>query len=256
MRYERTDPGVATLVLDDPDRRNALSEAMLDALVAALERARDDAEVRCVVLASSHPKVFSAGGDLTAFGSAAPIIHKHLANTRFPEVFRLLGTLGKPSVCAAGGHVLAGAFGLALACDLIVAKDTAQFGTPEINVGVFPFMITALIGRNVPRKKAVELLLLGERVSAAEGAHLGFVNKVVDEAGFEAAVANWAQKLAAKSPLLMRLGKDALYRQGDMGFEDALDYLRAQLTLALATDDAREGVGAFLEKREPRWTGH
>jgi enoyl-CoA hydratase len=151
--------------------------------------------------------------------------------------------------------VLAGSLGVALCCDLIVAKQTATFGTPEINVGVFPFMIMALIYRNVPRKKTNELLLLGERVSAEEAQAIGIVNKVVPQGEFEAAVDDWATRLAAKSPVAMKLGKDAIYRQLDMPFEDALDYLRAQLSLSFTTEDIQEGVKAFFEKREPNWTG-
>jgi enoyl-CoA hydratase/carnithine racemase len=163
--------------------------------------------------------------------------------------------LGKPTICAAGGHVLAGALGIALACDLIVAKDTATFGTPEINVGVFPFMIMALIYRNVPRKKANELLLLGERISAEEAREAGIVNRVLPADEFDAAVDEWAVKLAAKSPVLMKLGKDAMYRQLDMSLPDALDHLRSQLSIAFTTEDIQEGVRAFFEKRDPSWTG-
>jgi enoyl-CoA hydratase/carnithine racemase len=151
--------------------------------------------------------------------------------------------------------VLAGALGLALACDLIVAKETATFGTPEINVGVFPFMIMALIYRNVPRKKANELMLLGERLSAEEAREAGIVNRVAPAAEFDSVVDEWARKLASKSPVLMKLGKDAMYRQLDMPFEDALDFLRSQLSIAFTTDDIQEGVTAFFEKRDPNWTG-
>ena len=173
----------------------------------------------------------------------------------FPQVFIELGELGKPSIVAASGHVLAGALGIALACDLIVAKDGAGFGTPEINVGLFPFMIMALIYRNVGRKKTTEMLLLGERLSADEALESGIVNKVVPADEFDAAVADWAAKLASKSPLVMKLGKDAMWRQLDMPLVDALDYLRAQLTIELSTEDAIEGVTAFFEKREPEWKG-
>ena len=141
-------------------------------------------------------------------------------------LFRLIGELGKPTICAANGHVLAGALGIALACDLMIAKEEATFGTPEINVGAFPFMIMALIYRNVPRKKTNELLLLGERIDAREAERIGIVNRVVPADEFDAAVAEWAAKLASKSPLIMRLGKDAMFRQQDMAFADALDYLR------------------------------
>jgi enoyl-CoA hydratase/carnithine racemase len=255
IRYEVADDGVATIILDDHETRNALGNETLAELIEAFEAARDDSAVRCVVLTSSHEKVFSAGGNLDGFAADVPPVLKHFGIELFPKLFRLMGTLGKPVICAANGHVLAGALGLALACDLIVAKDTAGFGTPEINVGVFPFMIMALIYRNVPRKKTNELLLLGERLTAQEALEAGIVNKVVPAEEFDGAVKDWADKLAGKSPVMMKLGKDAMYRQMDMPFEDALDYLRHNLSLALTTEDVREGVEAFFAKREPEWKG-
>ena len=255
VRFQTSTSGVATITLDDPETRNALSDELLDALIATFERARDDTAVRCVVLTSSHEKVFSSGGNLAGFAAEVPLVHKHTGTERFPRLFRLIGELGKPTLCAANGHVLAGALGLALACDLIVAKAGARFGTPEINVGVFPFMIMALIYRNVGRKKTTELLLLGEQISAEEAERIGIVNRVVAAGEFEAAVGEWAEKLAAKSPVLMKLGKDAMFRQQDMAFMEALDFLRSQLTVAFSTEDIQEGVRAFFEKREPVWTG-
>jgi enoyl-CoA hydratase len=246
---------VATIALDEPETRNALSDQVLDELIAAFESAREDEAVRCVVLTSSHEKVFSSGANLGGFAEEQPLVHKHLGTARFPRLFRLIGELGKPTICAANGHVLAGALGLALACDLIVAREGVRFGTPEINVGVFPFMIMALIYRNVGRKKTNELLLLGEQIPATEAERIGIVNRVVPAAEFDAAVQDWAERLAAKSPLLMRLGKDAMYRQQDMAFADALEYLQAQLSLAFSTEDIQEGVKAFFEKRDPVWTG-
>lgn len=255
LRHEVAESGVATIALDQPDTRNALSDQLLDELIAAFEAARADAAVRCVVLTSTHEKVFSSGADLAGFAAEAPLVHKHVGTERFPRLFRLIGELGKPTICAANGHVLAGALGLALACDLIVAREGARFGTPEINIGAFPFMIMALIYRNVPRKKTNELLLLGEQISAEEAQRIGIVNKVAPAAEFDAAVTAWAEKLARSSPVLMRLGKDAMFRQQDMAFLDALDFLRAQLSLALSTEDIQEGVKAFFEKREPEWRG-
>ncbi|HET8757173.1 MAG TPA: enoyl-CoA hydratase-related protein [Solirubrobacteraceae bacterium] len=254
VRYDVADR-VATIALDEPETRNALSDEVLDGLIEAFELARDDDGVRCVVLTSTHEKVFSSGGNLAGFAADVPLVHKHRATDRFPQLFRLIGELGKPTLCAANGHVLAGALGLALACDLIIARDGVRFGTPEINVGVFPFIIMALIYRNVPRKKATELLLLGEQIPAQEAERIGIVNRVVAAEEFDAAVADWAGRLAAKSPVLMRLGKDALFRQQDMALADALEFLHAQLTIAFSTEDIQEGVKAFFEKRDPVWTG-
>src|SRR3954452_5180073 len=186
--------------MDQPDTRNALSDELLADLVAAFEAARDDEAVRCAVLASTHPTTFSSGGNLAGFAADVPLVHKHAGIALFPRLFTLIGELGKPVICAVDGHCLAGALGLALACDLILASEKATFGTPEINVGVFPFMILALIVRNVPRKKAVELLLLGERIDAHEAQRLGIVNRVVAPEELDGAVHEWAQRLAGKSP--------------------------------------------------------
>jgi enoyl-CoA hydratase len=252
--YDLAD-GVATITLNEPETRNALSAELLSGLIEAFERAEGDPEARCIVLCSLHERTFSSGANLGGFAGDVPLVHKHFASERFVSLFRLIGSLTKPTLCAVRGHVLAGALGIALACDLIVASEEATFGTPEINVGAFPFMIMALIYRNVPRKRATELLLLGERWSAQEALAAGIVNKVVPAEDFDAAVSEWAAKLASKSPVIMRLGKEAMRRQLDMPLDDALDYLRAQLTLAVSTEDIVEGVTAFFEKRDPVWKG-
>jgi enoyl-CoA hydratase/carnithine racemase len=253
IRYELDAEGIAFVVLDDPDTRNALSDELLDDLLAALAQAQADDSVRVVVLTSSHERIFSSGGNLKAFADDQPTIIKYAGLKRFPALFSLLGKLGKPVICAANGDVLAGAFGLALACDLVIAKDSVRFGCPEINVGAFPFMISALIYRNIGRMKANELMFLGELISAEQGRELGFVNAVVPAAEFDATVRDWAHRIAAKSPLLLRLGKNAIDSTRDQPLEKALDALQSQLALAFTTEDLAEGVAAFRAKRAPEW---
>jgi enoyl-CoA hydratase/carnithine racemase len=253
VNYEVDDHGAAFVTLNSPETRNALGDELLDELLARLTDARDDDAVRVVVLGSSHERVFSAGGDLKAFASDASTITKYTGLDRFPRLYELIGGLGKPVICAAGGDALAGAFGLVLACDLVIAKEGVRFGCPEINVGVFPFMISALIFRNLDRMKANELMMLGETIDATEAARLNIVNAVVPAEEFDETVRTWAHKVAAKSPLLMRLGKDAIESTRDMSLRDALSALRSQLALAFTTEDIKEGVAAFREKRDPVW---
>jgi enoyl-CoA hydratase len=252
--YEVAD-GIATVTLNNPDKRNMLSGQMLADLVDAMRRAKADGEVRAVVLTGAGDKAFCAGADLGGFAADVSLIEKHFASDLFVEYFKLMPSLGKPSLCAANGHVLAGGLGIALSCDLLIAKEGATFGTPEINIGAFPYMIMSIIYRNVPRKKVNEMMLLGERLSAEEAVEFGLANKVVPAAEFDAAVADWARKLASKSPVLMRLGHDAMYRQQDMALDDALEFLRSQLSLTFSTEDIVEGVTAFFEKRDPQWKG-
>lgn len=251
--YDVDDASVARITLDDPDTRNALSPALIASLTERFARAREEDAVRCVVLASSHPTTFSSGANLQGFAADVPLVHKHFGTDSLLALFRLIASFPKPTICAARGHVLAGALGIALACDLIVAAEDATFGTPEINVGAFPFMVMALLYRNVPRKRASEMLLLGERLSAPDAHVAGIVNRVVPAAELDATVADWAKRLASRSAVVMRLGKEAMRRQADMGLDDAFDYLRAQLSLALSTEDIVEGVSAFFEKRDPVW---
>ncbi|MBJ7337518.1 enoyl-CoA hydratase/isomerase family protein [Mycolicibacterium sp.] len=246
-------PLIAYVILDDPERRNALSDALLDQLMATLTRAAADPAVRVIVLASSHPRVFSSGGNLDAFTDTRSTIIKYVGLSRFPDLYRILGAIDKPVVCAAGGDVLAGALGMALACDLVIAKESARLGCPEINVGAFPFMISALIFRATGRLVANELMMTGRLLSATEAAAAGLVNRVVPDDEFDDAVQAWAATIAEKSPLLLGLGKKALGATRDLPMDAALDYLQAQLALAFTTEDLVEGVRAFKEKRTPVW---
>ncbi len=197
--YDVDERGVATITLNDPDTRNALSAELLGGLTAALERARDG---RRGALRGAALLARAARSPRARTSAASRRTRRSCTSTSAPSaswaLFKLIGALGKPTLCAARGHVLAGALGIALACDLIVAGESATFGTPEINVGTFPFMIMALIYRNVPRKKANELLLLGERWNAQEALAAGIVNRVVPDAELDEAVADWAGKLAAQ----------------------------------------------------------
>lgn len=252
--YEVTDH-VATVTINRPDKMNALSTEVMSGLVEAMKRARDDEDARVVVLTGAGEKAFCAGGDLKAFSSDEPLVHKHVMNGYFAEYFSLMPKLGKPSICAANGHTLAGGLGVAISCDLVIGVEGSWYGTPEINIGAFPYMIMAVIYRNIGRKKTNELLLLGDRITAEEACEIGLINKVVSREEFDGAVAEWAGRLAAKSPLLMKLGKDAMARQDDMPLEDALHFLQSQLTITFSTEDLIEGTTAFFEKREPEWKG-
>jgi enoyl-CoA hydratase len=256
-RVEPAQPGtdalVAYLTLNDPARRNALSDALLDQLMDLLRRAASDPQVRVVVLTSSHPRVFSSGGNLDAFADDRATIEKYAGLARFPTLYRTLTGIDKPVVCAANGDVLAGALGIALACDLVIAKESVRLGCPEINVGAFPFMISALIFRATGRLVANELMMTGRLLSASEAATAGLVNRVVPDDEFDDALSQWVADIADKSPLLMGLGKRALAATRDLPLDSALDYLQAQLALAFTTEDLTEGVRAFKEKRSPQW---
>jgi len=252
--YDVHPDGVAEVVMNTPPV-NALTVAGWYEVADIVRSLGDNKEVRAVVLTGAGDKVFCAGADLGGFAAEMPLVAKHFASDLFLEFFRLMPRLGKPSLCAANGHVVAGGLGLALSCDLVIAKEGADFWTPEINIGAFPYMIMSIIYRNVPRKKVNEMMLLGEQISAEEAERIGLVNRVVAPEAFDAAVADWAGRLAAKSPLLMRMGKDAMFRAQDMALADALDFLRAQLTIAFSTEDIQEGVQAFFDKREPVWKG-
>ncbi len=252
--YEVQD-NIATITLNRPEARNALNDQLLRELNAALRTAGDDEAVRVVVLTGAGDKVFCAGGDLSGMAVGKPALESYQGRAAYAQVFREMAWLGKPTLAAVNGHALGGGLGLVLGCDLAIAAERATFGTPEIKVGLFPMMVMALLFRNVGRKKGMELILTGERISAQEAERIGLINRVVPDDQFESAVVEMAGKLARHSPATMRLGRDAFYTMADMDFNAALEYLQGMLMLNLLTEDAQEGIRAFMEKREPVWKG-
>lgn len=246
---------VLTATLNRPERRNAMTWAMVDRLRAAVAEAKADPEVRVLVLTGAGDSAFCAGADLGGMAAGASELELHDSRGRLAQLFEDLWSLGKPTLAKVRGHCLAGGFGLALACDLVVAADDATFATPEIDVGLWPFMVTVPLCRSMPPKKALELMLTGRRVGAAEADRLGFVTRVVPAASLDEATDELAATLAAKSPTAVRLGRDAFYRVWDAAAADALAALHPLLGVLARTDDAKEGMAAFAEKRPPTWTG-
>jgi len=255
--YERRGPA-ARITLNRPDRRNPLGPSTVGELLHALQTAKDDHEVRVVVITGAG-KVFSAGGDLSQMGKGGTPLQSDAADHRLPGTFvdlnLALARLGKPSIAMVNGHAMAGGLGLVVACDLAIAADDAQLATPEINVGLWPMMITATIFRNVNRKRGLELLVTGDRISAAEAATMGLVTRAVPKEKLESEVEALVEKLAGKSPIVMQLGLEAFHHVQDAELASSLRWLEARLADVIATDDAREGLTAFLEKRPPVWKG-
>jgi enoyl-CoA hydratase/carnithine racemase len=231
-----------------------MSFAVMQGLRDAVERARSDDAVRVVVLTGAGDRAFCAGADLGGM-AASDVAATHEARGQLAELFRDLWSLGKPTIARVRGFALAGGFGLALACDFVVASDDAQFGTPEVDVGLWPYMVTVPMLRAMPPRLAYELMATGRRVDATEALRLGIVNRVVPASQLDAEVDELAAQLVAKSPLVLRWGRQSFYRALEMRADDALDYLQSMLSLTAATEDAAEGIAAFAEKRPPTWKG-
>ena len=249
------DGHVATITLNRPDQRNPLSAGMLRDLASAFRWSQGEAAVRVVVLTGAGDRAFCAGADLASFDGGMSDLERHRSRDLFVELFVLMESVGKPIVGRINGHALAGGLGLACSCDMLVSTDTATFGTPEINVGIWPMMIQAILSRNIPRKVLLEMEMLGDRWTAMQLQSIGVINRVVPRDQLDSAVKDITEKLVKKSPVALRLGRDSFYRQQDMEFGAALTYLHSQFTLITLTDDAREGIKAFFEKREPDFKG-
>lgn len=254
VRYEVHGPA-ARVTIDRPERLNALSFQVMAELAEGLAAAKADESVRVVVLTGAGEKAFCAGADLGGIGSNVGPASMHEARGRVADLFRHVWDLGKPTIARVRGYCLAGGFGLATACDIVIAADDAVFGTPEIDIGLWPYQISVPLLRSMPPKKVLELMMTARRVKADEAERIGFVNRVVPVDELDDAVDEMVATLAAKSPVVMRWGRDSFYRVLDMAGDDALDYLHAMLTVSTLTEDAAEGLGAFAEKRKPQWTG-
>jgi enoyl-CoA hydratase/carnithine racemase len=254
IRFEATGRR-ATLTIDDEERRNPLTnEAMAQLLRAVLDACADD-DVGVIVITGAGDRAFSSGGDLSGGFVDAPLA-EHRERGALADLFRAMRRCPKPIVARVNGHAFGGGLGLVAAADLAVCADHAQLGTPEISVGLWPMMITAVLKPLVPRRALLEMMLVGCRLDAAEAQRLGLVNSVVPGAELDTAVDEIVTQLLEQSPAALALGKRAFHSVEDMDLDTALDHLHHGLTAVASTEDAAEGVAAFNEKRSPQWTGH
>lgn len=253
LRYEKRGPR-AVITIDDPERHNPMSNATMAELTDAVRRATADDEVRVIVFTGAGDKTFSAGGDLKGgFVDDAAAVHRERG--ALVQLIRAIRGCGKPAIARVNGHALGGGFGLAAACDIVIAADHAVMGTPEVRVGLWPMMITAVLQPLVPQKALFEMMATGRRISADEAMRLGVVSRVVPLDDLDAAVDETVAALVAYSPATLALGKEAFYAVADMDVDSALDHLHTGLTALSTTQDAAEGVAAFADKRDPDWTG-
>ena len=239
---------IATMTINRPERRNALSATVISQLIARLGEADADKSVRVVVITGSGGRAFCSGADLEGGVGGR-------GTEQYANLIKRIADYPKPTVARVNGYCLAGGMGLMLACDIVIAHEQVQFGTPEINVGIWPMMISALIYRNMLPKQAMKMMLLGERFGASQALEMGFVSQITLIDLLDETVKLIAEKLAAKSSISIKMGKEAYQVMQDMPLSDALDYLSNQLSKVAATQDAQEGILAFMEKRKPRFIG-
>ncbi|MBL8923989.1 MAG: enoyl-CoA hydratase/isomerase family protein [Myxococcaceae bacterium] len=251
VRYE-VEGGTARLTIDREAARNALSPLVVKQLFEGLEQADADPAVRCLVLTGAGSRVFCAGGDLGGM-TGDGFLSSHEGRRGYGLLLQRFQQVKKPTIARVNGHALAGGLGLVLACDLAVASAEAGFGTPEIDRGLFPMMLMALLQRHLGRKRSLELVLTGERLTAQQAVEWGLVNRVVPAAELDAATKALADKLAGKSQAILGLGRRSFFTAEDLPLAQAVEFLSGQLSLNVLTEDAAEGVTAFLEKRAPKW---
>lgn len=242
---------VAYLTINREAQRNSISGDVVALFFSYLDQIEKDPDIRAVCITGAGEKAFCSGADLGGnMGGGGKDGFQYYA-----DLLKRIASFPKPTVARVNGYCLAGGTGFMLACDIVITTDNARFGTPEVNVGLFPMMVGALIFRNVLKKKAMEMVLLGKKLTAQDALEMGLVTRVVPPESLDAEVGQVLGTLCSKSPISIKLGKEAFYKMADMPFEDALDYLSGQLNAVVVTDDAREGITAFIEKRKPNFTG-
>jgi methylglutaconyl-CoA hydratase len=240
------------ITIDRQARRNALTDAVLQGITAGFAAAESDSGVRVIVLTGAGDKAFCAGADLEpgrnfAFDHVVP-------TTPYADLARLVRGARVPSIARVNGACMAGGMGLLGMTDLAIASTTAIFGLPEVRVGLFPMQACALLQELVPRRVLREWSLCGDRFNAEAALRAGLVNEIVAPEELDAAVARYVSRISAGSPMALRRGLRALRQMEDLGFHDALAVGEAQIALIALTEDAREGIAAFNEKRPPRWS--
>jgi enoyl-CoA hydratase len=250
------DGGVLSLTIDRADKRNALSRAVLQGLLDGVRDASTDDTVNVVVVRSAGEKVFCAGADLAVMSNDATGLEQHQGRGLLKDLVVAMRTCPKPIVARVQGLCLAGGIGLAAGCDVVLARESAQFGMPEVDRGLWPFMVSALLTRHVSPKHAMDYMLTGERFDARTAYTIGLVSRVLPDDGFDDAVTAYVAKLAAAAPVAVRLGKAAWVAAAETtSLPAALEAMQAQLSLLTTTKDVAEGIAAFFEKRPPNWSG-
>jgi enoyl-CoA hydratase/carnithine racemase len=253
LLYELKGP-VAFLTINRESRRNAISQEMILGFLENLQAAEKKSEVRAVCITGTGDRAFCSGADL-AITLAGEGLNRLEGARNYARLMKMMSRFGKPLVARVNGPCLAGGLGIMLSCEIVIARNDSYFCTPEVNVGIFPMMIGALLYRNVGRKKAMDMVLTARKVQAREAEAMGLVTRAVAPENLDKEIHDTLDLLAGRSPIGMRIGKEAFRAMSDMSLDDAIDYLCGALGKVISTEDAMEGMMAFMEKRKPDFKG-